>query len=357
MIHSERSLLNRRTPLTWRGAEQRGAPTPSAAPSSLLDSEQLTGVLSRHPRLMEIHERHLRLLGQQPGEASDPNATETSVQWDSAITNGMPTLGVGPREDIVVPRYTPPPSIEEITRISSPVPSWKEAPLLSGATATRRGRATSEPTRPAGSRGGSNSARRRSSFLATGRPQAPQSARATAPAPPPSPPESKRKTLAFAKQAILAAARFQRTLAIRQPSPERPKSPNPRQRAAALAWKDPYLQQSERPPYASPRPPPQLPQPKPVRLSLPGGDPIDGSPALMQAGEVFDARHKRRTGSAFVGLQNVLRDGGLVDKRREEAYQRLVQELQRGRFHEPLRNKSPGPYLYDSATLRVVKRA
>ena len=149
MIHSERSLLNRRTPLTWRGAEQRGAPTPSAAPSSLLDSEQLTGVLSRHPRLMEIHERHLRLLGQQPGEASDPNATETSVQWDSAITNGMPTLGVGPREDIVVPRYTPPPSIEEITRISSPVPSWKEAPLLSGATATRRGRATSEPIRPA----------------------------------------------------------------------------------------------------------------------------------------------------------------------------------------------------------------
>ena len=153
MINPERSLLNRRLPQSAR-TELRGAT--HAAPSSLLNSEELTAILDRHPRLMEIHERHLRLLGQQPGEANDdPTATDTSIQWDRIITNGMPTLGVGPREDLVVPRYTPPPELEEITRIRSPtVPSWKESPLFGGARTTRRDRATSEPIRPAGQRGG-----------------------------------------------------------------------------------------------------------------------------------------------------------------------------------------------------------
>jgi hypothetical protein len=91
---------------------------------------------------------------------------------------------------------------------------------------------------------------------------------------------------------------------------------------------------------------PAVPQPPPVRYSLPSnGGVITGPESLFKAGEKFDVEHQQRVKVAYACLAKLFEDGGEHVTGREANFSRILHSMGRQRFNVP-------PHITGPASLR-----
>ena len=81
---------------------------------------------------------------------------------------------------------------------------------------------------------------------------------------------------------------------------------------------------------------PVAPQPTSIRYSLPKGQMLRCSEALLNAAEKFDDGHRKLTKEAYAGLTELYRDGGEHVPGRTARFLRMVDDLKQHKFLEPM---------------------